>query len=374
MKHQLKFYPVGNGDCSLLKLDSGKTILFDFRHTCKCENENEPEIDLISQIEQDLDGKKEVDILIITHTDDDHICGLEDYFELRHAKKYQGDDRIKIKELWLPAYALVENVDDKSSTRQLLKKEGKHRLKEKEGVRIFSIINKLKDWLEEEDIDKSEIEHLLSYAGEVVSCSLTEDKDKVKVFCHAPFKADGDDEDRNCASIILHFTFLGSKYPIKYLSMGDPDCLVLSEIASKTKSKNNHEYLEWDIMSVPHHCSYGSINTEKGKTKTTPLDVNIDDLFKNGRLGCYMISSSKPILNEDSVQPPHFQAKNYYEDCLEDKDGQFLVTMETPNEINPLPLSFTIDEHGLHLNSFDKEEGENFYDDPPVQKRPTTFG
>lgn len=45
--HQVKFYPVGNGDCSQIVLTNGKRLLFDYCHRRKAEGENDPRIDLV---------------------------------------------------------------------------------------------------------------------------------------------------------------------------------------------------------------------------------------------------------------------------------------------------------------------------------------
>ena len=43
-------------------------------------------------------------------SDLDHIMGSTEFFELLHAAKYQGDGRIKIRELWVPAAMLIEEA------------------------------------------------------------------------------------------------------------------------------------------------------------------------------------------------------------------------------------------------------------------------
>jgi hypothetical protein len=45
------------------------------------------------------------DVVYFTHLDDDHCCGSGHFFWLEHAAKYQGESRIKIDELWVPAAA-----------------------------------------------------------------------------------------------------------------------------------------------------------------------------------------------------------------------------------------------------------------------------
>ena len=44
-KHQVVFYPVGNGDTTQLIMAGGRRVLFDFRHCSKGEDTDAPEID-----------------------------------------------------------------------------------------------------------------------------------------------------------------------------------------------------------------------------------------------------------------------------------------------------------------------------------------
>lgn len=45
-KHQIVFYPVGNGDTSQIALSQGRRVLFDFCHGKNAESADTPEIDL----------------------------------------------------------------------------------------------------------------------------------------------------------------------------------------------------------------------------------------------------------------------------------------------------------------------------------------
>ena len=108
--HQVIFYPVGNGDTSQVVLENGKRILLDYRHLAKGEDGASPEIDLKSRLQKELRdaNNKSFDVVAFTHGDGDHICGSTDFFELLHAEKYQGGDRVPIPELWVPSAMLLE--------------------------------------------------------------------------------------------------------------------------------------------------------------------------------------------------------------------------------------------------------------------------
>ena len=100
--HKVKFYPVGNGDTSQIILSNGKRILFDFRHAKKAEGQESPEINLKKELKKELDeaDRDSFDVVAFTHGDKDHIENSTEFFELLHASKYQGEERIKIDQLW----------------------------------------------------------------------------------------------------------------------------------------------------------------------------------------------------------------------------------------------------------------------------------
>jgi len=104
--HQIKFYPVGNGDACQIIMSSGQRMLFDYFQRNADEAGDDPRIDLKNHLSDELKKAKRdyFDVVAFTHADRDHIQGSTDFFELQHAAKYQGNGRIKIKELWVPGH------------------------------------------------------------------------------------------------------------------------------------------------------------------------------------------------------------------------------------------------------------------------------
>ena len=116
--HQVIFYPVGNGDTTQIILSAGRRVLFDFCHREGAEDDGTPEIDLKAVLKEDLTaaGRDYFDVVAFTHADPDHIQGSTDFFELQHAKKYQGEGRIKIRELWVPRSSSTATTATSSAT------------------------------------------------------------------------------------------------------------------------------------------------------------------------------------------------------------------------------------------------------------------
>jgi competence protein ComEC len=85
------FVDVGQGDCTLLQLPDGRFMLVDIY---RCPGHG---IDIFKLLEDVLpegsDGRKKLDILVITHAHDDHITGIGDLYE-----------KFEIEWLWVPQH------------------------------------------------------------------------------------------------------------------------------------------------------------------------------------------------------------------------------------------------------------------------------
>lgn len=375
--HQIIFYPVGNGDTSQIILDNGKRILFDFRHLKKAECGEVPEIDLKSRLTEELKSSKKTsfDVVAFTHGDKDHIENSTEFLELRHAQKYQSKDRIRIDELWVPATMILETAtnDEQSDEFVIWRQEARYRLKEGKGIRVFSKPEKLKEWLEQNDITLDSRRHMITDAGLIVP-GFTLDKDDVEFFCHSPFIKHVDDSDdlRNGAALIFNVRFKSGNNTFDYLASGDSTWETLEEIIEATKYHENIDRLAWDIYGLPHHCSYKTLSDDKGDTETIPKPL-IEELLLLGKENAYVVSSSNPIEDtekgREQKEPPHIQAKKCYERYLKKVDGaKFLVTMEEPNTKKPEPIVFEIANNGISRGGKTSASGISIITSSPARR------
>ncbi len=358
MSHKVIFYPVGNGDTSQIILKNDKRILFDFRHLKKTEEGEGPEINLNKRLKQELEdsNKTEFDVVAFTHGDKDHIANSTEFFELLHAKKYQGDGRIKIKTLWVPAAMILETAPTKDQSEEYViwRQEARYRLKEGKGIRVFSKPDQLKDWLKENGLKVSDRKNLITDAGEIAP-DFSLEKDGVEFFCHSPFvkHVDDNEEFRNEAALIFNVRFKVSEEIFDYLAIGDSEWAVLEDIVDKSKAHKREDRLKWDLLNIPHHCSYKALSDDKGEEETTPKD-KVKELLLSGKEGSLMISSSDPISDSTKAysekQPPHIQARKCYERYLKKVGGsKLLVTMEESNESNPSPIVIKVQKQGISV-------------------------
>ena len=350
--HVVKLYPVGNGDCGQIVLEDGRRLLFDYCHRRKAEDKDDPRIDLEAALNGELAAanREGFDVVALTHLDDDHIANSTEFFHLEHARKYQGNGRKTIEELWVPAAAIIEK--GLSGEAAVWRSEARHRLRKGEGIRVFSKPSALKEWLESEGLSLKDRDHLITDAGRVVP-GFDLGSDGVEFFVHSPFAkhADGETVMRNESAIILHATFevLGRK--TRYLMVGDSTWEVLEEIVDITRDKGNDERLLWDLYNVPHHCSYLALGPEKGEERTKPVE-NVQWLLDQCELGGIAVSSSDPIPNEDTNDPPHRQAAATYRKAISDNGGRkFVVTMEHPSKGRPKVLEIEIGRRGVVIKT-----------------------
>lgn len=352
----LTFYPVGNGDTSLIKLQNERWILMDYRHQAQGEDVSTAIIDLSAQLREELDAAKRnaFDVVAFTHADADHIGGSTDFFYLDHAKKYQGGVRATIGTLWVPAAMILDKGADATECDEcaVLREEARHRLKNNYGVRVFSRPKELESWLNKAGFTLESRRHLITDAG-ACAPEFTTPVDGVEFFCHSPFikHCEGGDILRNESGLIFNVRFEIAGQRVQYFAVGDADHTVLEDIVATTYSHGNQERLDWHLLKAPHHCSYTALSDEKGATETDPTE-DVATLLKHGQPGGYVVASCNAIEDgreaELQTQPPHVQAKRCYTTYLGITRGRrVVVTMEEPNREKPEPLTFEISSLGL---------------------------
>lgn len=343
--HTVTMFPIGNADCCRIDLAGGQKILFDYANTRNADDPNDKRIDLEQELRTDLKATRRdsYDVVAFTHLDTDHFCGATEFFELRHAAKYQGKDRIKIEEMWVPAAAICEDRTDLAEEGRVIQAEARYRLKKGEGIRVFSRPRALEAWLRAQGLTLESRAHLITDAGQLVP-GFSLSGQGVEFFVHSPFASRQDDgslADRNSCSLVMQAVFEVLGRQTKLILAADTTHDAWTEIVRITKFHSRQERLEWDVFKLPHHCSYLSLGPDKGKEKTEPVEAVRWLMEEQDQLGATLVSTSDPIPTEDTDQPPHRQAAKYYRD--NPNGGTFVVTMEHPKVSAPEPLVITID-------------------------------
>ncbi len=351
MTHTLTFYPLGNADCCQIVTDRGGWYLFDYADRRNPVDPADKRIDLPTTLRRGLRaaGRTGYDLVAFSHADDDHIKGASAFFALDHAAKYQGDDRIAMKEMWVPAAMILEDgvTDDARALRQ----EARHRLREGYGIRVFSRPAALESWLQAQGLSVARRAKWIVDAGQLVR-GYSKALQGVEFFAHSPFASrteDGRLVDRNKRSIVVQATFDCGGADARLLLTADTTWENLTDIVRITRWHRNEHRLAWDVVKVPHHCSYRSLSDVKGAEMTKPTP-EIAWLYETqGASGGRVVSSSDPIPGGDTIQPPHKQAAAYYQRHGTPAKGEFVVTMAYPTTRAPEPLVILLDAGGARV-------------------------
>lgn len=106
MKPEITFYPVGNGDMTLIKLESGRRILIDINIRQPNDDIRDVAADLRKDLDFDEDGRPYVDVMVLSHPDQDHCRDFEEHFHVGSVASYRDNanpKKIIIREMWSSA-------------------------------------------------------------------------------------------------------------------------------------------------------------------------------------------------------------------------------------------------------------------------------
>ena len=270
--------------------------------------------------------------------------GFGDAFWLSPTR--QSDTRIRFDELWVPAAAIIEtNLKDPDA--QQVQKEARARLRKGKGIKVFSSPKALEGWLKKENLTLAAREDCIVRAGDPVPGFKKSDAGHAEFFVHCPLswkQNENDEIERNEDSIVLHVTIEELQRDTCIILGSDVNSDTLSEIVKATKRHKNERRLEWDVLKLFHHCSYKALNKDGKEDDPTKPVPDVAWLMEDqGQDRSIIVSSNQKIPSkgstEDNDQPPHRKAAGYYKSLQNDRNGQFLVTMDDPKK--PIKIEIT---------------------------------
>lgn len=352
MKHSIKFYPVGNGDCSLVTIgNTNKKMMFDCNFRQQAEGDGDEMFDVFNDlVNNELTtkcGLPFMDAFLLTHPDQDHCRGFEEKFYLWDPASIKDSDKkdkkILVGELWYSPRVFEEQTGELNSDAKAFKKEAKRRMDlyksdkikaDRDGNRIRII-----GWTDNQELKG--LEDRIVTPGNIISEVNGSKCRYFEIFIHAPFKNDIENADRNETSIVsqLRFDSEKEKQIARIFLAGDAEWHVWDKIMEKT---DNDDYLKWDLLEAPHHCSYTFFADSRDEE---PNQASIDFLDKR-ESGAYMVSSSK-VIKKNSDNPPCQKAKNRYVEKVGESNF-FCTSGESDNDADK-PIVFEIDDDGLQL-------------------------
>ncbi|MFA5269759.1 MAG: MBL fold metallo-hydrolase [Methanoregula sp.] len=376
----ITYFPVGNGDTSLIRLSNGQNILID----CNITNDSKDESDettynVHSHLQSIVKKEKEVpyiDAFILTHPDEDHCRGFGETFYTgdpsAFAEKHKKDGLIRIDELWFSPRIFSPHEKDMSETAKIIRKEATRRLKLYQGKKSEknNSGNRLRIIGYTDNPDLKGAEEVITTPGNSINAINGSTLKDFSFFVHAPFKKDTDAKwaERNDTSVVLQarFDIEDEKDAARIFFGGDSGFEIWEDIVKRSKEAT----LKWDIFMAPHHCSWSFFNTTPYNEDDEPSKSSLELLNKRCS-GAIIVASCKPIKNDDD-NPPHFAAKQQYVKAV-GKDN-FIVMGEYPDSKQPQPLIFTMTKKGPQKMDLSFNKLNTTSAISSVLKTPATYG
>ncbi|OPY48441.1 MAG: hypothetical protein A4E48_02744 [Methanosaeta sp. PtaU1.Bin060] len=348
------YFPVGNGDTSLIRLSDDTNILIDCNITNKStEDDEEKWYDLkdhlLKILRKDERGIFHIDLFILTHPDQDHCRGFEDHFYIGDPNNLndsaKNNKKIFIDELWFtPRLFLPTNEDSLCASAQVFLKEARRRIMVYKENKVLSKLpgNRLQIIGYSDNKRLEGLKDIVIVPGTLTNLINADHKKDFSLFIHAPFRKDLDSEDseKNETSVVFQARFVvdGEDRAGLALFGGDAQYEIWRDILDRSEEGD----LQWDLFLAPHHCSWTFFSEIDYKDDPNPRKESLE-LLTNKRKGAIVIASCKPVKDDDD-NPPHYQAAQKYKEIVGEKD--FYVTMEYPSSEQPLPLEFEITKKG----------------------------
>jgi len=359
MKAKLSFFPVGNGDMTLIKTSSGRMILIDVNIRTAADDPDDDAPDVASKLRDRLNrddkGRLYVDAFLLSHPDQDHCGGLRNHFHLGPPGDWsKADDKILIREMWSSPMVFRRA----SSNHKLCEDAKAFNTEARRRVQKFrdignSVIegDRILILGEDEDGKTDDLEDILIRVDETFSRINGASDNSFSAYLLGPLpKGELDDEEelsKNKSSTILQFSLSGEGYADKcrFLTGGDAEVAIWERLWERHEA--DYDCLTYDVLQTPHHCSWHSLSYDSWSDmgKDAQVCQAARNALSQGRDGALLIASSNPV-KDDKNDPPCIRAKREYEEIAEAFSGEFKCVGELPSEDKPDVLEVEITRNG----------------------------
>jgi hypothetical protein len=336
----MAFFPVSNGDMTLIRLDNGQTILIDIniREAADDGDDDTPDVasDLRNRLKRDKQGRLYVDGFLLGHPHADHITGLRNHFHLGPPDEWSEDeDKILIREMWSSpvVFRRASAGNSLCEDAEAWAKEARRRVKRfredgfgtAEGDRILIM---------GEDVDgkTDDILDIVVALDDTVSACNRVDAGVFEARLLGPLTAEDEEDEEelkeNDSSVILRFSLKGGGVgdQCRFLTGGDAGVAIWKRLWER-HGDGNPDWLTYDILQTPHHCSWRSFDRWSELGEKVKVDPGAHNALSQTRKGAVIVASSKPIKKDDD-NPPHERAKREYVDILGGDGERFYCTDE----------------------------------------------
>jgi hypothetical protein len=346
------FWPVGTGDSTSVVVGEDIVLQVDLHDMAKADNEANPEVAVVDKLVDALpvvDGKPYLAAFALTHADKDHCLGFGDLLS-----------KVRIGELWSTPRLWREyndpDAEEPCEDAIAFREESERRIEAtlaaiaaggepQSGDRILVI-----------GYDDEHSKHAYNELPEryksgpgkaVTALDEQECAGRFEAFFHAPFRDDCA-APRNETSLAIQVTLTDdSGVDGKVLLFGDLAHDTIMKIFDYSEYHNREQYLGWDLLLAPHHCSKRVMYKPDGDGKDV-LQMDVLNAFeRNARDRAVIVSSSAVFPSKDvaGANPPHRKAADRYSEIAD----EVICTMSWVDEAAPSPVVFGVDAAGAGI-------------------------
>lgn len=330
---EFEFLKAGKGDCILISVDKGtnkeKNILIDGGVSKTYDNNMNKSGTLKSRLRDKV--SLSLDLVVLTHIDDDHICGL---IQLLKDKEHVG----KIKELWFNSFEYINQIDALSSDekghgqlnyfKDLIKNQSHIKFRSDifmENQKIYNdldenieiiLLSPYKKQLDELGKAQKSWEDERIKKGKEISIPCR-DESSMEKSAKSEIEYKVGETEKNASSIAFIL-----KYKKKnFLFLADADINVINHSLEKL----DNELLNFEFVKLSHHGSFKNNINEKFLQM---INTNTYVILTDGKHKGYSHPHKETIQLILDIKPRNkeiefiFNYENFYEDKFKGYDEE----------------------------------------------------
>lgn len=370
MASTITFFPVGNGDMTLIVLgdETAMRILIDcnIRGAADDMNDKTRNVaqDLRDRLKRDDKGRPYIDVFAWSHPDQDHCRGIRNHFYLGDRAAYPDDKkpdkekRILIRQMWSSpiVYRRASKDHTVCEDAKALNTEAKRRVEVARDKKFAGVQDGDRILIlgEDENGKTDDLGPILVKVDEDINAinGARSSVFKARLLAPLPISKDECQEEefrKNHSSIILNIELAddASRKTVKeFLTGGDAEVLIWEKLWEK--HKKSPAVLAYDLLQTPHHCSWHSLSRDSRSELGDKAKVSEDAKSALSQIhgGGTIVASSDPIKDDDK-DPPCYAAKLEYESITDGAKGEFVCTGSYPSESSPAPLEYVVRDQKL---------------------------
>jgi hypothetical protein len=344
------FWPVGNGDSTTVVVDEEIVLQIDLHDMAKADEDANPECAVVDELVAALprvDGEPYLAVFALTHADLDHCLGFADLLA-----------KVRIGELWSTPRLWREFNDpdaaEPCSDAIAFREESERRIEATRAALADGSVPGSGDRIVVIGYDDEHGEHpyddlpdeYKSWPGHSITTLDGHDREgRFEAFIHAPF-SDDCAAPRNETSLAMQVTLTDeSGVDGTLLLFGDLAHDTVMKIFDRSEYFDSAQYLEWDLLQAPHHCSKKVMYQPDEDGVEQLQDDVLVAMARHARIDAVIVCSSNvfPSTDEPGANPPHRIAADRYEEIADD----VICTMAWGDEAAPCPIVFGVDATGV---------------------------